>query len=107
MPGRVVRADEPRRLDPVEQGHADIHQHDPGPVLPGEAHGLPPVGRFGDDGDAGGAIEEYAESGADQLLVVGQKHRDRGLLGRGVSHVLPSTGSAPVGWFQCRPNCPY
>ena len=46
---RRVGGDPAGRLQPVHAGHADVHEHDVGPFLRGQAHGLRAVGRLADD----------------------------------------------------------
>src|SRR5205814_7097711 len=86
---RGVGADLGGRLDPVEAGHADVHQHDvrPGPADHGE--GVQPVGRLADDLDLGLAVDrarqDRPEALPDQRLVVGKYDAD--------GHDRPSSGN--------------
>ena len=77
-PRRVVgREDPPGRLEPVELGHADVHQDDGGIEAGGLLDRLEPVARLGDDLDVLFAGEQHAEAGADHRLVVGDEDADR------------------------------
>ena len=63
--------------EPVELGHADVHQHDVGPPAPHDVHRRAAVGRLADDGDVGLGVEDHAEAGAQEPLVVGDHDGDR------------------------------
>ncbi len=63
--------------EPVELGHADVHQHDRRVEARGLLDGFDAVAGFGDDVDVGLAGEQQAEAGADHRLVVGDEHADR------------------------------
>src|SRR4051794_18942911 len=76
--------DAPRRLEPVELGHADVHQHDVWAQGAGLVDRLAPVGRLADDLDLGLRVEDHAEAGADERLVVDEEDAD---------HPPASTGS--------------
>ena len=73
----VRRQDASSRLEPVELGHADVHQDDRGMESRRLVHGLEPVARLGDDFDLLFAGEQHAEAGADHRLVVGDENTDR------------------------------
>ena len=75
--GVIGGEDPPRRLEAVELGHADVHQHDRGPEASGLVDRLESVARLGDDLDVVLAGEQHAEAGADHRLVVGDEHADR------------------------------
>jgi hypothetical protein len=60
---RPRRHDPPRRCDPVEDGHPDIHQGDVGPVRPRFGHGVLAVGRLGDD-EPGAVVDNVRPSSA-------------------------------------------
>ena len=71
------------RFDPVEVGHADVHQDDVGSerfcgVERGEA-----VTGLADDFEVGFGVEDDAEAGADELLVVGDQDPDHGVFPSG------------------------
>ena len=72
----VVAGDAAGRREPVAPGHADVHQHDVGQRLDRLAHGLVTVGRLADDGDVRLGVEQGAEPGAHQRLVVGEQDGD-------------------------------
>ena len=68
------RPSEPaRRLEPIEARHPDVHQDDVGRVAPRQADGGLAVRRLGDDLDVGLRLEDHAEPGPDQRLVVGDQ----------------------------------
>ena len=75
--GVIGGNDPPRRLEPVELGHADVHQHDRGPEAGGLLDRFQSVARLGDDLDVLLAGEQHAEAGADHRLVVDDEHADR------------------------------
>ena len=52
--------DEPRRLDAVEHGHADVHQHDVGTGPLAQLDAEPAVLGVADDVDVGLGIEDHA-----------------------------------------------
>src|SRR3954469_12025676 len=51
---------------PVEFGHADVHDDDVGLALAGQIDGLPAGARLADDGQVLGGVDEHGESAADQ-----------------------------------------
>ena len=63
-------------VQPVDARHAHVHQHDVGAGLDRLAHGVVAVGRLADDGDVGLGVEEGAEPGPDEGLVVGEQDGD-------------------------------
>jgi hypothetical protein len=65
-----------RGLETVHDGHPDVHQDDIGLGLDDEVDGVRSVGGAVDDVEVGGRIEEYAESGPQQGLVVDHGHAD-------------------------------
>ena len=69
--------DPPRRLEPVDVGHLDVHQHDVGMASADEVDRVAAVARFADYADARLLLEDRPESGSDQRLVVGDQDRDR------------------------------
>ena len=69
--------DAPRRLEAVELGHADVHQHDGRVEARRLVDGLEAVARLGDDLDVLLAGEQHAEAGANHRLVVGDEDADR------------------------------
>jgi hypothetical protein len=64
--------------DPVQVGHADVHQDhvrgQPARLL----DGLPPGRRLADDLDVGVGGEEFHQPGAHQAVVVGDQHARHG-----------------------------
>jgi hypothetical protein len=91
------------RVDAGQARHADVQEHDVGPVLLDQGHRLEPVLRLGHDVQVGPDLEQPgAQLLAHQSLVVGQ-HRARAGWGGGVVHrgVLgshlhqPQAASAP------------
>ena len=89
-----------RRLDAVELGHPDVEQAHVGPQLAGQRHGLTAVGRLADHLDVGLGVEDHAQPGPDDLLVVGDEHADghRGgpLRGSTAPTVQPRSGPGPA-----------
>jgi hypothetical protein len=65
-----------RRLQPVDVGHLDVHEHDVRAATPDEVEDRPPVRRLAADRHAGLALEDRAEAGADEHLVVGDEDPD-------------------------------
>ena len=66
-----------RRLDAVELGHADVHQHDVGLQRAAPAStASSAVGGLADDVEVVLGVEDHAEAGAHQRLVVGDQHAD-------------------------------
>jgi hypothetical protein len=72
----VVSGDEPRRLEAVHLGHADVHQDHVGTGAAGQLDGLAPVGSFTDHVDVFGRTQQHDEAAADQSLVVGDRDPD-------------------------------
>lgn len=70
----AVGGDAPCRLEAVEPGHADVHEDYVGAGCPGDGDGFLAVGRLADDVEVVGEIEQGAETGAHDGLVVGQRH---------------------------------
>ena len=68
--------DAPGRLEPVELGHADVHQDDRRIEARRLVDRLEPVARLGHDLDVLLAGEQHAKAGADHRLVVGDEHTD-------------------------------
>ena len=71
-----LREQPPRRLDPIELGHADVHQHDVGLELADLLDGVEPVGRLANHLEVVLRVEDHAEAGAHQRLVVGDQQSD-------------------------------
>ncbi len=63
-------------LDPVELGHADVHQHDVGLQVPGLRDRVEAVGGLADDLQIVLGVEDHAEPGAHERLVVGDQQAD-------------------------------
>ena len=73
---RTMRADLPSRLDAVEPGHADVHEHDVRLELSGERDGRLAVGRFADDLDLGMIREQRANEPSCLVRVVADQKPD-------------------------------
>src|SRR5581483_850366 len=84
----VLGEDASGRLEPVQLGHADVHEDDGGAVARRLLDGFETVARFGDDLDVLFFGEENAEAGADHRLVVGDEDADR--------HVIASVSGSRV-----------
>src|SRR3954452_7523462 len=82
------------RAQPVKLGHPDVQQAHIGLQLPGQRYRLPTVARLGHDLDVGLSIQDHAQPGADELLVVGDEHADGHRAGR----ARGSTASTPQPW---------
>ena len=83
----LLLAQAARGLDPVDARHAQVHEHDLGPVLGAERERLLAVGRGGHELDAVEQPEQRADALAHEALVVGEQDADRPVLtvGRGVA----------------------
>ena len=76
-PGAAIgREDPPSRLEPVELGHANVHQDDRRVEASRLLDRLQPVRRLGHDLDVLLAGEQHPKAGADHRLVVGHEHPD-------------------------------
>ena len=71
-----VLGDLSRRGEPVDVGHADVHQHDVGPLAAGELDRLGAVGRLADDLDVVLGVEQGPEPAAYEHLIVGEEDLD-------------------------------
>ena len=65
-----------RRLDAVDAGHADVHQHHVGSFAADEVDGLLAVGGFARDLHVGLGLDDHAKPRAHERLVVGDRHAD-------------------------------
>ena len=74
---RRVVEDPAGRLQAVEAGHLDVHQHDVGPPPACEVHRVEAVDRLADHLDVRLRLEDRAEARAHERLVVGDQHGDR------------------------------
>ena len=63
------------RREPVELGHADVHERHVGAPAGDDVDRGVAVGRLADDGDVGLGVEDDAKAGAQQALVVGDDRR--------------------------------
>ena len=59
MSAVVARGDQARRLDAVEHGHPDVHQHDVGTCALAQLDAEPTVLGVTDDVDVGLGIEDH------------------------------------------------
>ena len=64
-------------------GHGDVEHGDIGVEARGQLQRLGAGGGFGDDGEAGLALQHVADPGADDRVIVGDQDADRGLAHRG------------------------
>src|SRR3712207_9058467 len=66
--GVIARAGEhpPRGLDPVELGHADVHEHDVGAQAARRVDGLQPVRRLADDLEVLLRVEDHPEARSEE-----------------------------------------
>src|SRR6266581_2912079 len=81
---RVLGDDAAGRLDAVEVGHLDVHQHDVRLRGEGDLDRVEAIDGFADDGDAVIAVEQSGQSRPEKRLVV-RDHHPRGLDRRGRS----------------------
>jgi hypothetical protein len=65
----IGRENPSRRLEPVELGHADVHQYDRGLEAGGRLDCVEPVTRLRDDFDLLFAGEQHAKAGPDHRLI--------------------------------------
>jgi hypothetical protein len=72
----ICGQDAPRRLESVEFGHPDIHQHDGRAEPRGLVDRFEAVARLGYDFDVVFAREQHPKAGADHRLVVGDEDSD-------------------------------
>ena len=70
------RDDLSRGLDPVETGHADVHQDHVRLELPCEAHGVFPVLGLAHDLEVGTRLDDQREAAAHERLIVDDQHPD-------------------------------
>jgi hypothetical protein len=69
----VLGGDAPGGLEPVHVRHPDVHQHDVSPLPPGQRDSLRPVGGLTHDFHVVGAVDQHAETGPDQCLIISQQ----------------------------------
>ena len=95
---RRIGGDAAGRLDAVESGHANVHQEDVGPVPSGELDGRVTVGGLPDELEVIGVVDEGAEAGAYEWLVVGDgdPDHDGSPEGRWAATRKPPPGRSPV-----------
>src|SRR5215831_8969467 len=92
-PGRRFGGADPRGgFDPVQVRHPDVHQHQVGLELRGLADGRQPVGGLADHLEVLDALQDGAQAGADEFLVVGDEQ----------PHGRTSNGSRAYTW---KPPC--
>ena len=88
-----------RRRDPVELGHADVHQHDVGPQPLRAVDGLLAVGRLADDRDVVLGLEHHPEARPHERLVVGDEDADAhraSVIGSDARTTKPPSGRRPA-----------
>jgi hypothetical protein len=94
---RAAVGDLARGGDPVELGHADVHEHDVGREAPGAVDRLAPRGRLADDLDVGLRVQHHAEAGAGERVIVDEQdadaHAASGIRAR-TTKPRPATGRA-------------
>ena len=92
--------DPPRRLHPVEPGHADVHQHGGRPEARGRLDRLDPVAGLGHDFDVLLAREQHAKACPNHRLVVGDEYADAHarlpLTGRRALRMKPPAREGPA-----------
>lgn len=75
---RAASHDGPRGLYAAHAGHLEVHEHDIGEQLFGQAHGLFSRGGFPDKPDVIGPLQQTRHTLAEERVIVGQKY-PRGL----------------------------
>ena len=76
MRGLVGGQDTSSRLETVDLGHPDVHQHDRRVEPLGHGDSLTTVARFRHDLDVLFAGEQHPEARTDHRLIVGDEHAD-------------------------------
>jgi hypothetical protein len=71
-------ADPPRRLDPVELGHEQVHHGDVGLELLGQVHGVATVDRLAADLPGRMCLEQVPESLPQQRMIVRNQDLEHG-----------------------------
>jgi hypothetical protein len=71
--GRCLADDPAGGLDPIETGHADIHQHDVGAQATRLRDRFLSIAGLADNVDVGLALEDQAEAASHQRLIVDDK----------------------------------
>src|SRR5690606_19309364 len=101
------REDPPRRLDPVELGHAQVHEDDVGLEVGDESHRLVAVTGLADDLQVGLGVDDRAHAGPEELLVVDEQDPD-GWGGRRAHRRISRarTGTQAVAVCRSRPSPP-
>ena len=98
----VLGEDSSGGFDPVEFGHADVHQDDVRAQFAGEGDRFGAICGFSDDFDVGFGSEDHPKSGADELLVIGDQdahaHASAPCSPRGIraTNCQPSSSCAPA-----------
>src|SRR5918998_1247568 len=87
----LVGGDAPGGLDTVHHRHANVHEHDVGPLVAHDVEGLDAGGGLPHHREVGFGVDQRAQPAAHQILVVHQ--HDGGRAGRVVVAHVPS----PVG----------
>ena len=63
-------------LEPIHHRHSNVHEHHVGSAAPAGLDRLGPVVGLGHNAQLGVGLEDHAESGSHQGLVVGDDHAD-------------------------------
>src|SRR5262245_13694219 len=87
--------DLPRRLDPVEHRHADIHQDDVRALGAAHLNRLLAIRSGADDVEVGLSRQQRGEAGTDDLLVVDHEDADRHALGTSIGSSASTTKPPP------------
>ena len=95
-------------LDAVQPRHADVEQADIRAERSGHLHRLSAVGRLADDRDVGVGVEDHAQTGANDLLIVGHDdaddHADAPRSGRTAVTAQPPPARGPAVHVPPRPS---
>jgi hypothetical protein len=82
---------------PSRRGHPHVYQCRVWSLVAGEVDGFPAIDGLADDLDVRCGLEDEAEAGADQFLVVGEEHADHEpFTGSRVMRLQPPRSRGPV-----------
>ena len=85
-----------RRVDAVEDGHADVHEHHVGVERSAERNGFQAVRGLSDDLDVVVCLEDHAHACTDHGLIVCEENADHCVRGSAARTVQPPSGRGPA-----------
>src|SRR5437588_1095903 len=88
--------DAPSGVDPVQPGHADVHQHDVRSRFAGTLDGLVSVARLPDHLEVRLGVEDQPETGSHERLVVGEQNADHAPTGKRARTSKPPPARRPA-----------